>query len=198
MTKTLSLNEVWHWRPRSSFLQTFTTFSLKHWNWTKQAIFLLKSHWNFNLRSCVSQKYLVNNARIPKRWELFAGLATWRVTYATKKIFILILGSSLLLGSSSFFGSPSFLGLCSLLRSECSIAQLSLQLFVIFSCCSRYVGFFDLIHVNDNVKIWGYKLTDKQSSSSKRRIEFSQFLFGSTHTCHNIQSQMLVLLRTTK
>ena len=34
-------------------------------------------------------------------------------------------------------------------KSECSIAQLRLSLFILFSCCSRYVAFVELIHLND-------------------------------------------------
>ena len=33
--------------------------------------------------------------------------------------------------------------------SECGTAQLSLPLFVLCSCCSRYVVFVELIHLND-------------------------------------------------
>ena len=35
------------------------------------------------------------------------------------------------------------------LKSECGTAKLSLPLFVLFSCCSRYVAFVDLINLND-------------------------------------------------
>ena len=35
------------------------------------------------------------------------------------------------------------------LKSECGTGKLSLSLFVLFSCCSRYVAFFNLIHLND-------------------------------------------------
>ena len=48
---------------------------------------------------------------------------------------------------SSFLGSSSFL------RSECGLAQLSLPFFVLFSFCSRNVGFVDLIHLNDHINV---------------------------------------------
>ena len=41
-----------------------------------------------------------------------------------------------------FFGSPSFFGSSSFFRSDCGIAQFSLSLFVLFSRCSRNVGFY--------------------------------------------------------
>ena len=34
-------------------------------------------------------------------------------------------------------------------KPECGTAQLSHLLIVLFSCCSRYVAFFELIHLND-------------------------------------------------
>ena len=37
----------------------------------------------------------------------------------------------------------------SLIKSECSTAQLSLSLFVLFFCCNRYVAFVELINLND-------------------------------------------------
>ena len=52
-------------------------------------------------------------------------------------------------GHLHFLGSSSFLGLSSFFRSECGIVQFTLVLFVLFSCCSSYVGFIDLVHLND-------------------------------------------------
>ena len=55
----------------------------------------------------------------------------------------------------------------SFFRSECGIAQFSLPLFVSVSCCSRYAGFVDLIHVNNllnDVKIQG-DYTDRQKDT---------------------------------
>ena len=37
----------------------------------------------------------------------------------------------------------------SLIKAESSKAKFSLSLFVLFSCCSRYVAFVELIHLND-------------------------------------------------
>ena len=36
-----------------------------------------------------------------------------------------------------------------LFNSACGTAKLSHPLFVLFSCCTRYVAFFELIHLND-------------------------------------------------
>ena len=37
----------------------------------------------------------------------------------------------------------------SLTKSECGTAQLTLSLFVLLSCCNRFVVFVELIHLND-------------------------------------------------
>ena len=37
------------------------------------------------------------------------------------------------------------------LKSECGTAKFSLPFFVLFSCCSRYVVFVGLIHIDDHI-----------------------------------------------
>ena len=74
------------------------------------------------------------------------------------------LGRLHLFESSSFLGSFSFLGTFFIFEVW---AQLSLLLFVLLSCCSRYVGFIHLIHLNDLIDDGTFMyLTNKRPSSS--------------------------------
>ena len=55
---------------------------------------------------------------------------------------------------------------------EFGIAQLSLSLCVLFSCCSRYVAFLELIHLNDLlVDVTFLFLTDQKPRKIYRRMD---------------------------
>ena len=64
----------------------------------------------------------------------------------------LIFGVLLIFVLSSLKGSSSFW------RSECGMPQLSLPLFALFSRSEIYVGFVNLIHLTDLIKVSNFSL----------------------------------------